>query len=387
MNGTGQSGLDPFRGVSEKPEEVTFTNTAGWSNANTANVDQQYFNSFPVSGLDFPNGAENHINTPLPGFSVHANSPLLPGASTTKTTKGCCSKKNLQAADVAFATHSPTHLGQTICGGTGNQASESIFMAGPPGAAPRCHSSTSNGEDPKGQDAHAPISSSFRDNSLALKPEPQVTTQSFLPSDLSNQSATATPLTFLDQSATQIFTFPLSYSSFNNPITLQEHAQFLQTWPNFNNNQTPVQSNISHVCGCGPSCNCLGCAAHPYNKSTLEFINSVRDLAQADSPSTESVDEKKESYGNITTTGESENRSPMLGEVSPSAFFHVEYPSGSEDCRCEDGCQCSSCWGCLARNQIGLDNGFLLDANSEHWADLTAGVSTHADPDRASVVG
>ncbi|RKU48660.1 hypothetical protein DL546_009364 [Coniochaeta pulveracea] len=35
---------------------------------------------------------------------------------------------------------------------------------------------------------------------------------------------------------------------------------------------------ISHQCGCGPGCECIGCVSHPFNAQTLQYVNDAYDV-------------------------------------------------------------------------------------------------------------
>ena len=38
--------------------------------------------------------------------------------------------------------------------------------------------------------------------------------------------------------------------------------------------------NVPHSCNCGSRCNCLGCAAHPYNRRTMDFVQSLNRIME-----------------------------------------------------------------------------------------------------------
>lgn len=107
----------------------------------------------------------------------------------------------------------------------------------------------------------------------------------------------------------------------------------------------------SQSCTCGPGCNCLGCAVHPYNNRTLEFIDSVRDLVDVQSPTSDGAETQVD-----TTNGEDHSMPSIQGspssnmELNPNAFVLIDYPAYAGTCYCEDGCQCISCWSCFDRN-------------------------------------
>ncbi|KOS19980.1 Protein GRISEA [Escovopsis weberi] len=40
----------------------------------------------------------------------------------------------------------------------------------------------------------------------------------------------------------------------------------------------------SHQCGCGDSCQCIGCASHPYNEATQNYVRSAWNMMMEESP-------------------------------------------------------------------------------------------------------
>ncbi|KAI9823762.1 MAG: hypothetical protein M1832_002319 [Thelocarpon impressellum] len=232
------------------------------------------------------------------------------------------------------------------------------------------------------------------------------------------------------QQSTTLYSFPPSYSTFQHPLTPDELA-FLQRNPQLFSRSVPVPAFVGppsqpppatpsdastpHNCNCGNSCNCLGCAAHPYNRRTMTFVQSLNDIMEeavqqlgpvggpqalgspvsfdpamvsgqfsgyplagssngwpqavatdgqwpamqpgrASGPPhtlgeypdvhTRSRDEAREVAARSMSVDEDNNTDEQ--SISPTAFFHVNYPSGScaEDenvCFCGDGCTCVGC--------------------------------------------
>ncbi|KFX94380.1 hypothetical protein O988_06336 [Pseudogymnoascus sp. VKM F-3808] len=126
-----------------------------------------------------------------------------------------------------------------------------------------------------------------------------------------------------------------------------------------------------HSCGCGPTCQCVGCAAHPYNDATQEYVRSAyaEPVSPADAayggvvytPVFPAADDSAAVLENGTGAGagtrENTHESPSEGgsmaeeqALSPSDFFFVSYPLSGEgcggdttSCPCGDGCQCLGC--------------------------------------------
>ena len=86
--------------------------------------------------------------------------------------------------------------------------------------------------------------------------------------------------------ATTIYTYPNGYTTINNPLTPQELAmlQSTETWPpavsaawsGLGMGATGI--GAEYACSCGPTCECLGCAAHPFNSSTVNFVKDMRTM-------------------------------------------------------------------------------------------------------------
>ncbi|KAH7319784.1 hypothetical protein B0I35DRAFT_478102 [Stachybotrys elegans] len=143
----------------------------------------------------------------------------------------------------------------------------------------------------------------------------------------------------------------------------------------------PEAAGTSHQCGCGDGCQCVGCAAHPYNEATQNYIRSAwnsmteetghpktasvahhapacgtsdsNQKARADGPSND-VSPAKHSDGPMSPTiapSPSDAASGAGDEqtLSPTDFFFVSYSlegscSGEmAGCPCGDDCQCIGC--------------------------------------------
>jgi hypothetical protein len=137
----------------------------------------------------------------------------------------------------------------------------------------------------------------------------------------------------------------------------------------------------SHQCGCGEGCQCVGCAAHPYNEATR---NSVRAALDAMAASSQKVPrpaptESDYSNGDVSHQHSHDNSSNGVptpvqglaeGKLSPGVppspsdatsgngdeqvlsandFFFVSYEFEGEcagetaSCPCGDDCQCIGC--------------------------------------------
>lgn len=94
----------------------------------------------------------------------------------------------------------------------------------------------------------------------------------------------------LDVGQTTLFTIPPSYATASHPLTLQQLA-YLQQNPHLYSQTVPQHAPFgiigqaappaegvtmfSHDCNCGAACQCLGCAAHPFNATTRSHVQSL----------------------------------------------------------------------------------------------------------------
>jgi len=177
-----------------------------------------------------------------------------------------------------------------------------------------------------------------------------------------------------------VFTYPATYGSFQNPlqpsawregIRSNIHSQMAPTPPSslpFGTPLVPETLDTVHTCGCGETCQCIGCAAHPYNDATQEYVRSAWASMNLERPTSElysSTQNNTNGIGNIpsqpppvnqiasppahtpssTTSGNDEEQS-----LSAADFFFVSYPftadgcgGDTQSCPCGDDCQCLGC--------------------------------------------
>ncbi|ESZ91055.1 hypothetical protein SBOR_8549 [Sclerotinia borealis F-4128] len=186
-----------------------------------------------------------------------------------------------------------------------------------------------------------------------------------------------------------VFTYPATYGSYQNPLQPSAWRQgvrdmsyghiqgqpSISTAPLAFGSNTPLSRNLEtvHTCGCGDGCQCVGCAAHPYNDATRQYVLSAWESMQLEPDlynnghtngrvngngnvaptSTQTQDVIKENptspppaTPSSTTSGTAEEQS-----LSASDFFFVNYPFSAEDgcggdtqsCPCGDDCQCLGC--------------------------------------------
>jgi hypothetical protein len=197
------------------------------------------------------------------------------------------------------------------------------------------------------------------------------------------------PVTMLDVFAPQasfpqdtsamLFTYPPTYGSFQNPFKPETWRQNLQVTSNmppltggnmpsayFNMPVQQTNADDLHGCCCGDGCQCLGCAAHPYNATTQEYVRSAYSFdpsAANDFPmspitaSRNSVVPQQHSSG--TSKDELSDSQAMLSPasstngdeqtLSESNYFFADYAIGGAcggetvTCPCGDDCECIGC--------------------------------------------
>ncbi|KAI1172077.1 hypothetical protein F4777DRAFT_21333 [Nemania sp. FL0916] len=163
-----------------------------------------------------------------------------------------------------------------------------------------------------------------------------------------------------------VYTYPSQYgSSFYEPLQYAQWQQMMtsqiQSIPT-RNGYTPPQASIdtteivpspftAHQCGCGDGCQCLGCAAHPFNAATQEYVLSVMQGEHVASPSISNGENGVHQVG----TGEMSPAilsSPLAGSSPASEtgstgmndYLFVAYCPGSpQSCPCGDECACVGC--------------------------------------------
>ncbi|PMD48468.1 hypothetical protein L207DRAFT_7780 [Hyaloscypha variabilis F] len=174
-----------------------------------------------------------------------------------------------------------------------------------------------------------------------------------------------------------VFTYPATYGSFQNPlqpsawresVRLNNYSQVpLPPGPlPFDAPLVPETLDTVHTCSCGDGCQCIGCAAHPYNDASREYVWSAWASMNSDRPTSElynnaqpptngtmasqpppanNVASPTAQTPSSTTSGNEEEQT-----LSAADFFFVNYPFTSDgcggdtqSCPCGDDCQCLGC--------------------------------------------
>jgi hypothetical protein len=141
---------------------------------------------------------------------------------------------------------------------------------------------------------------------------------------------------------------------------------------------TLLDPETLHTCACGHKCQCIGCAAHPYNTATTNYIRSAYNWAPG--PSTPATTEYKNGNNDCNasppttdpsgpyTSGNGRHHSNGVEHSPPVAetpsdssvaeeqtllasdYFFVNYPFSTDgcggdtnSCPCGDDCQCIGC--------------------------------------------
>ncbi|XP_044719173.1 copper fist DNA binding domain-containing protein [Hirsutella rhossiliensis] len=194
-----------------------------------------------------------------------------------------------------------------------------------------------------------------------------------------------------------IFNYPPQFGSFLQPLQPEQWKQFMATM-SFAQPVPPTAFGMagpgpyrassaanlpgtpggtswtSHQCSCGDSCQCVGCAAHPYNEATQNYVRSAWSTVTEDGQKTRAEangaaihvnghvnsNHEQQTTNEATTPTPSDGTSGISEEQTLSAndFFFVSYPFGEScagdtaSCPCGDDCQCI---GCVIHNNPGPD--------------------------------
>ncbi|KAK2056204.1 copper fist DNA binding domain-containing protein [Colletotrichum caudatum] len=192
-----------------------------------------------------------------------------------------------------------------------------------------------------------------------------------------------------------IFTYPPQYGSFMSPLQPEQWKQTMEALhygqpvpqpATYNMPPNPIftpegttttgPESTSHTCGCGDGCQCVGCAAHPYNDATQDYVRSAylsmhEDSSRAangtngtDGHSERTVANGAGAYGAESHANGDGGGSPPAPQtpsdaasglseeqaLSASDFFFVTYPFSGDGCAgetlscpCGDDCQCLGC--------------------------------------------
>lgn len=195
-----------------------------------------------------------------------------------------------------------------------------------------------------------------------------------------------------------VFTYPPQYGSYMQPLQPKQWRQVMSnmnmaphvqqaymygppTVPYQPTDSASTATWTSHQCSCGDGCQCIGCAAHPYNEPTQNYVRSAWNVMMQDAQNGHSHTNGTHSPTNgthDTTNGHLPSANGVVtgtaskteGAISPTApqtpsdatsglaeeqalsasdFFFVSYPftdgcdGEMSSCQCGDDCQCIGC--------------------------------------------
>ncbi|KAI1091061.1 hypothetical protein F5B19DRAFT_460183 [Rostrohypoxylon terebratum] len=153
---------------------------------------------------------------------------------------------------------------------------------------------------------------------------------------------------------------------FGTPQLPLQQAQWEQLMANLLPQSNGGPGYTNHVCDCGPGCECLGCASHPYNQVSIQYVREAMALQESMSSGSANTPTP---IADPSLVGEASpppnNNSPAEADspganelnLSPSEFLFVDYGSGM--CGCGDDCACVNCM--IHRDPAGHGIGGLHD--------------------------
>ncbi|KAL8736111.1 MAG: hypothetical protein Q9181_002552 [Wetmoreana brouardii] len=115
---------------------------------------------------------------------------------------------------------------------------------------------------------------------------------------------------------TNLYTMPATYATAENPMTMDQHTRLhqsaqmqSQSIPQYapygiTGSAAPSAehydtSSFLHTCSCGDNCQCVACAAHPYNTATTDRVQGLDDIMSSQRGSQGSSSRPQSSYGQI----------------------------------------------------------------------------------------
>ncbi|CAI7573813.1 unnamed protein product [Penicillium glandicola] len=198
---------------------------------------------------------------------------------------------------------------------------------------------------------------------------------------------------------------PMAYSNLMNGLGITQPSMgpymFNNLEPSYN---VPPGGDSCHDCSCGEDCQCLGCAAHPFNTTTRKHVQEMGAMItfNGDDKNPEAINPYKtlpfqggahstpypyfmqktpsmdhgfqpipfDSYSDPNSTLPSGYSSPLSGNhhlnqqlMHPSEYYTLEYPVGlpsacsdtTGSCQCGSDCSCVGCLTHSGHNGVSLD--------------------------------
>ncbi|KAI9685803.1 MAG: hypothetical protein M1820_010733 [Bogoriella megaspora] len=134
-------------------------------------------------------------------------------------------------------------------------------------------------------------------------------------------------------------------------------------------------NGFQHGCNCGPGCVCLGCAAHPQNATTLQYVKELYEYQADDADETGSVYGLASPKTGRDLFSQSNFDQALAGfptgqDILPPDLyfpFQLNLP-GCENGGCRCGVNCT-CQGCLTHSgHNGISTEFEIPANFDAYA-------------------
>ncbi|KAE8443088.1 hypothetical protein EG329_002411 [Mollisiaceae sp. DMI_Dod_QoI] len=385
--------IQPFE---QRPQNVPVTFTNGYTMANSAQIygfTPQYANIQPQYDI-VPMQPPPHLNG-INGSAVHS-------PSTNGYSNGVNSHNNLDhviesplATPVTFGssdsgkfTNGHSYMEPSKVGTNG----EANISNGGSCCAPRrkSHSHTSSSSSiSEPREVLGGSCCSSKPENPALKKEPMsngTSTQNTpqIPHQALPQNGMSFNPPLYQQFVPQptIFTYPPTYGSWQNPLQPSAwregiRANYAQAEVPMSSGSLPFEAPIMpelldtiHTCSCGDTCQCVGCAAHPYNDATQDYVRSAYASMSIERPPSEGYSNghphiNGSTNGNIPTQGQNVDSIASPTALTPSStssgngddqnlsadnFLFVNYPFTGEgcggsvqSCPCGDDCECVGC--------------------------------------------
>ncbi|KAG0649747.1 mac1 [Hyphodiscus hymeniophilus] len=321
-----------------------------------------------LNGFSKQNALENVVESPLATL----------GELTTNSSKG--------ANEVASCCAPPAPITGVNAESNGETNGNSCCAPKQPSHSHSSSSTSSVSEPPEmkfGSCCSSALTTAMKQESISIHGTPVMTPQMLPPNGMTFNSSLYSQ--YLPQ--TTVFTYPATYGSFQNPLQPYAWRQSVRA-NSFGHTQMQdpllpgsmpfeapvVQESLDtvHTCRCGDGCQCVGCAAHPYNDATQDYVRSAWSMNMEQAPSDVYAKEHSNSNGHPTPAGGEMIASPTMNTPSSTTsgngeeqnfsaadFFFVSYPFSSEEgcggdtesCPCGDDCQC---FGCAIHQNPGI---------------------------------
>jgi len=314
-----------------------------------------------------PQLAELAIESPLATPTVEETKILSPTNGNTNGVSSCCQPKTTPKPAVSIP---PLPKKAGSCCSSKNDAPSKEVITSPISESipeePITSSCCSSKNKPPAM-KHEPMSAAST---------PMMQPQMLFPNGMPLNPSMYTP--YFTQPT--IFTYPPTYGSFQNPLQPNAWRESMRQNDFVHQQQMVAQQpgaiayeaplipgtlNTIHECLCGNGCSCIGCAAHPYNDETKEYIRSAWDAMNLDaqpelyantsghhhveSSTLNGAMSQNHEYAGSPTANTPSSTTSANGEESLNAadFFFVSYPfagdgcgGDSASCLCGESCEC-----------------------------------------------